>query len=104
MCAARSMPGWESKLFVKGLRRIPNGLVNTKSALRSGEIDGVSEDIVNRLIAGLASAGDLDDLDAEIERFQQFRDAGLTELSLRLHDDPMDALKLITERVLPAVQ
>jgi len=71
---------------------------------RSGEIDGVPADIVNRLIAGLASAGDLADLDAEIERFQQFRDAGLTELSLRLHDDPMDALKLITERVLPAVQ
>jgi len=71
---------------------------------RSGEIEGVPKDIVNRLIAGLSSTGDLDDLDAEIERFRQFRDAGLTELSLRLHDEPMDALRLITERVLPAVQ
>ena len=71
---------------------------------RTGQIDGVPEDIVQRLIAGLSSAGDLGGLDAEIERFRQFRDAGLTELSLRLHDDPMDALKLIAEHVLPAVQ
>jgi alkanesulfonate monooxygenase SsuD/methylene tetrahydromethanopterin reductase-like flavin-dependent oxidoreductase (luciferase family) len=31
---------------------------------RSGEIDGVPEDLVNRLIAGMSSAGDLDDLRA----------------------------------------
>ncbi len=71
---------------------------------RSGRIDGVPEDVVNRLIAGLSSTGDLDALDAEIERFRQFRDAGLTELSLRLHDDPLDALELIAEHVLPAVR
>jgi alkanesulfonate monooxygenase SsuD/methylene tetrahydromethanopterin reductase-like flavin-dependent oxidoreductase (luciferase family) len=71
---------------------------------RSGEIDGVPEDLVSRLIAGMSSAGDLDDLDRELERFQQFRKSGLTELSLRLFDDPMDALQIIGERVLPALQ
>jgi len=71
---------------------------------RSGEIDGVPEDLVNRLIAGLSSAGDLSDMEDELERFRNFRDAGLTELALRLHDDPLDALKLIGEHVLPAVQ
>jgi alkanesulfonate monooxygenase SsuD/methylene tetrahydromethanopterin reductase-like flavin-dependent oxidoreductase (luciferase family) len=71
---------------------------------RSGNIEGVPEDLVNRLIAGLSSAGDMNDLEAELERFRQFRDGGLTELSLRLHDDPMEALKLIGEHVLPAVQ
>ncbi len=71
---------------------------------RSGEIEGVPEDLVNRMIAGLSSAGDLTDLDKEIERFVQFKDSGLTELSIRLHDDPMDALKIIGERVMPAVQ
>jgi alkanesulfonate monooxygenase SsuD/methylene tetrahydromethanopterin reductase-like flavin-dependent oxidoreductase (luciferase family) len=71
---------------------------------RSGNIEGVPEDIVNRLIAGLSSTGDLDSIDAEIERFRQFRDAGLTELSLRLHDDPLDALELIAARVLPALR
>ena len=71
---------------------------------RSGRIDGVPEDIVNRLIAGLSSAGDLRDLDGEIDRFRAFRDAGLTELSLRLHDDPLAGLELITQRVMPALR
>jgi alkanesulfonate monooxygenase SsuD/methylene tetrahydromethanopterin reductase-like flavin-dependent oxidoreductase (luciferase family) len=71
---------------------------------RSGNIEGVPEDLVNRLIAGLSSAGDMHDLDAEIERFQQFKAGGLTELSLRLHDDPMEALELIGKHVLPALQ
>lgn len=70
---------------------------------RSGEIEGVPEDLVNRLIDGLSSAGGIEDLESELERFKAFRDAGLTELSLRLHDDPMEALELIGKHVLPAV-
>jgi alkanesulfonate monooxygenase SsuD/methylene tetrahydromethanopterin reductase-like flavin-dependent oxidoreductase (luciferase family) len=71
---------------------------------RSGNIEGVPEDLVNRLIAGLSSAGGLDNMEVELDRFRQFRDGGLTELSLRLHDDPMDALKLIGTHVLPVFQ
>ena len=71
---------------------------------RSGQIDGVPEDLVNRLIAGMSSAGDLQDLDQEIERFQKFKEAGLTELSLRLHDDPMEGLRIIGKHVLPALR
>ena len=71
--------------------------------MRNGKIDGVSEDIVNKLIAGMSSAGGLDNLDAEIERYKAFRETGLTELSLRLFDDPMAGLKIIGERVLPAL-
>ena len=70
---------------------------------RSGQVDGVPEDLVNRLIAGMSSAGDLGDLDRELERFRRFRDSGLTELSLRLFDDPMRGLELIGEHVLPAL-
>ena len=71
---------------------------------RSGQIDGVPEDLVNRLIAGMSSAGDLGDIDREVERYRRFKDSGLTELSLRLFDDPMDGLKMIGERVLPALR
>lgn len=71
---------------------------------RSGKIDGVPEEIVNNLIAGMSSAGDEDALDRELERFRAFADTGLTELSLRLFDDPMDSLKMIGERVLPALR
>lgn len=72
---------------------------------RSGKIDGVPEDLVNRLIAGLSSAGDLEhDLERELERIRQFSTSGLTELSLRLFDEPMEGLKLIGEHVLPVLR
>jgi hypothetical protein len=70
----------------------------------SGQIDGVPPDLVSRLIAGLASAGDLDDLDREIERYRGFAAAGLTELCLRLHEEPMEGLRIIGEHVLPALR
>jgi 5,10-methylenetetrahydromethanopterin reductase len=71
---------------------------------RSGNIEGVPDDIINRLIAGMASAGDFSDIDREIERYKRFADGGLTELSIRLFDDPMDGLKMLAEHVLPALR
>jgi alkanesulfonate monooxygenase SsuD/methylene tetrahydromethanopterin reductase-like flavin-dependent oxidoreductase (luciferase family) len=71
---------------------------------RSGKIDGIPEDLLNRLIHGMSSAGDRSDIDHEIERYQQFADSGLTELSIRLFDDPMEGLKMIGEHVLPALR
>jgi hypothetical protein len=61
---------------------------------RSGVIEDVPEDIVNRLVAACSSAGDLSAVDEQIERFKVFEKAGLTELSIRLFDDPMEGLKL----------
>jgi len=68
---------------------------------RTGDIDNVPEDIVNKLITGMSSAGGLDAIDGEIDRYKRFEQAGLTELCIRLFDDPMDGLKLIGEHVLP---
>jgi 5,10-methylenetetrahydromethanopterin reductase len=68
---------------------------------RSGVIDDVPEDIVNRLIAGCSSAGGFDAIDAQIERFRVFEKAGVTDLSIRLFDDQLEAVKVIGERVLP---
>lgn len=71
---------------------------------RSGKPKGIPESISNRLCEGLTSTGGLEDLDREIERFRLFGKGGLTEVALRLHDDPMDALKIIGERVVPALR
>jgi len=71
---------------------------------RSGNVQGVPVEICNRLCEGLTSTAGLADLDREIERFRAFGKAGLTEIALRLHDDPMDALKIIGERVVPALR
>jgi hypothetical protein len=64
----------------------------------------MSDDINDRLMHGMTSTGSLDDLDREIERFRLFQKAGLTEIALRLHEDPMDALKVIGETVVPALR
>ena len=71
---------------------------------RSGEIDNVPDETVNKLIAGMSSAGDINDIDREVERYQAFARSGLTELSIRLFDDPMGGLKLIGDHVLPRLR
>lgn len=71
---------------------------------RSGHVQGVPEELCNRLCEGLTSTGGIGDLDREIERFRKFARAGQTEIALRLHDNPMDALKIIGERVVPALR
>jgi 5,10-methylenetetrahydromethanopterin reductase len=88
------------------LNLIMNNWENFRIAFRnrSGVIEGIPDDLINRLIAGMASAGDMSAIDREVDRYQQLAAAGLTELDLRLFDDPMDGLKLIGEHVLPAVQ
>lgn len=71
---------------------------------RSGDVKGVPESICRKLMHGMTSTGSVDDLDREIERFRTFERAGLTEMSLRLHEDPMEALQIIGERVVPALK
>ena len=71
---------------------------------RSGEIRGVPPELVDKLIRNFCFAGDAGDIDRHIETLGRFRDAGLTEIALRLHDDPMQSLRLIGERVLPALR
>jgi alkanesulfonate monooxygenase SsuD/methylene tetrahydromethanopterin reductase-like flavin-dependent oxidoreductase (luciferase family) len=71
---------------------------------RSGIVKGVPDEINDKLMHGMTSTGGLDDLDREIERFRSFQRNGLTEIALRLHDDPMDALQIIGERVVPALR
>ena len=77
---------------------------NTVLTAGAGTIDGVPEHIVDALIAGLSSTGDHDDLEREVERFKEYEALGLTEIAIRVHDDPVDAIKLIGEHILPAVQ
>ena len=71
---------------------------------RSGNIQGMPEAIPNRLCEYFTSTGGLEDIEREIERFRMFGRAGLTEVALRLHDEPMEALQIIGERVMPALR
>ncbi len=60
--------------------------------------------MVSKLVADLSSAGDLTDIDRELERFKLFKEAGMTDLAIRLFDEPMEGLKIIGEKVLPVLQ
>ncbi len=70
----------------------------------SDDVKGVPKEISNKLAQGLTSTGGLEDLDRELERFKKFGHAGLTEIALRLHAEPMEALKIIGEQVVPELR
>ena len=67
----------------------------------SGQVKGIPEDLVQRLVEEVSSAGDLEAIDREVERYRVFEQAGLTDLALRVFGDPMAAVKIISERVVP---
>jgi hypothetical protein len=71
---------------------------------RSGIVKGVPDDVCNRLMYGLTSTGGLEDMDREVERFRTFERAGLTEIALRLHEDPMEGLDIIGKHLLPRLR
>lgn len=66
-------------------------------------IEGVPPEIVSKLARGCTSACGLDQLDAEIERLRGFARAGLTEIALRIYDEPEKTIRLLGERVVPAL-
>lgn len=71
---------------------------------RHGNIEGVPARITDALVDGLSCAGDPGDLDRHIGKLREFAAKGLTEVALRLHDDPADSIRMLGERVLPALR
>ena len=67
----------------------------------TGDIKGVPPELVQRLIDNCSSSGDYGDIDREIERFRAMERAGLTDLALRVFDDPWESLETIKDRVIP---
>jgi len=67
-------------------------------------IENVPDALVMKMIRNISFAGGLDQIEPAIETLKAFAAAGLTEIALRVHDDPADAIKLIGERVLPALR
>lgn len=70
---------------------------------RSGVIENVPEPVIDTLIENLTLTASVAELDSRLDVLHRFADAGLTHLTLGLHDDPADSLKLIGEHVMPAL-
>ncbi|MCK6372142.1 MAG: LLM class flavin-dependent oxidoreductase [Gammaproteobacteria bacterium] len=76
-----------------------------KAFLRSSDvIENVPPALVDKMIRNISFAGGLDQIEPAIETLKAFAAAGLTEIALRVHDDPADAIRLIGERVIPALR
>ncbi len=71
---------------------------------RHGNIEGVPAHVVERLVEGLSLAGDHSDIERHIDRLHKFAAAGFTEIALRVHDDPADSIRVIGDKVLPALR
>jgi alkanesulfonate monooxygenase SsuD/methylene tetrahydromethanopterin reductase-like flavin-dependent oxidoreductase (luciferase family) len=69
----------------------------------SDEIAGVPEELVEKMLRNISFVGGLDAIDAAVQTLREFERAGLTEIALRVHDDPADAIELIGRHVVPAL-
>jgi 5,10-methylenetetrahydromethanopterin reductase len=69
----------------------------------SDVIDGIPPDIMERFVDKATSASSVDQLDQEIQRLRRFRDNGLTEISLRIYENPEWTIRLLGEHVLPHI-
>jgi alkanesulfonate monooxygenase SsuD/methylene tetrahydromethanopterin reductase-like flavin-dependent oxidoreductase (luciferase family) len=71
---------------------------------KSDVIEGVPQEIVDKLVDNLTMSGDHADVDKHIETLRRYRDMGLDEVALKLHENQEAAIRVIGERVLPAFQ
>jgi len=71
---------------------------------RSHVIEGVPDQILDKLVDNFSIAGGAQDLDARIAELQEYVTTGITELTFRAHDDPAYAIRLIGEKIAPALK
>ena len=79
------------------------GSFMTAYTQRTPDIDGVPDDILKQIVAGGVSASPVRELDREIDRLRMFKAAGLTEIALCLYSDFAAKIRLLGERVVPAL-
>ena len=70
---------------------------------RDPNIPEIPRDILDRLCRRCTAASPLSELDHEIDRLRQFSEAGLTDIALRVYKNPDEAIRIIGERVIPAL-
>ncbi len=70
---------------------------------KSDVVEGVPPEIVQKLVDRCTSAAPLAEIDREIERLRKFARAGLSEIALRIYEDPAGTIRILGERVVPAL-
>ncbi len=71
---------------------------------RNPEIEGVPNHIVDTLINNLTFTGSPADIDAVAAKLMQFSASGLDEVTLKIHGDAREAIRLIGTYLIPALR
>jgi hypothetical protein len=59
--------------------------------------------LVDKIVERGVTACAASEIDGQIERFREMRAAGATGIALCLYNDPADAIRVIGEHVVPAL-
>lgn len=70
---------------------------------KSAHIEGVPEPLVEKLVEHLTLTGGPGDIGRIAGQLRELEAAGVDEAALRLHEEPEEGLRLIGERLLPAL-
>jgi alkanesulfonate monooxygenase SsuD/methylene tetrahydromethanopterin reductase-like flavin-dependent oxidoreductase (luciferase family) len=70
---------------------------------RSSVIEGVPEHLIDALVKHLTFTGGIEDIDRVAEEINAFATAGLDEITLKIHDDPYEAVHLIGKHLIPVL-
>jgi len=75
-----------------------------KAYRRTDDIKGPPRELVNKIVERGVTACAADEVDGQIQRFKEMRAAGATGVALCLYNDPADAIRVIGERIVPALK
>ncbi|MDP6437185.1 MAG: LLM class flavin-dependent oxidoreductase [Gammaproteobacteria bacterium] len=70
---------------------------------RNPKIEGVPEELVDTLVDNLTFTGGPGDIDRVLDHLRDFAAAGLDEVTLKIHGDAREAIRLIGARLIPAL-
>ena len=71
---------------------------------RSSDIEGPPRELVDKLVELGSTACAADEIDGQIDRLKEQRAAGATGVALCLYDEPAYAIRIIGERIVPALK
>ena len=88
--------------FAVILEHIPQ--IYAMAPKNESSVEGVPDHLLDLCVDKLTLTGGVDDLDHAIEHMLEFRDMGVTEICLELKNHQEHGIRLLGERVLPAIR
>jgi len=70
---------------------------------KTPQIEGVPDEIVDKIVERGTSASSMANIEREIERFREFADAGLNQIALKVYGEPDEAIRTIGRHIVPAL-